>query len=253
MHVTDKNLIREIEEHSLKSTPALKSTDYDGWIIREAKGQTKRANSVNFLSAGSLPLIEKIETCEKYYTAIDQPCIFRLTPLAMPQSLDSKLEARDYQIIDKTDIRVRDLKHHPPAHNPLPVHMTEELSEEWVEAISRLTGKEGRAPMIKMEMFSNLTLKPVFASIKQDNEIVACGLGILSDHLIGLFEFATNPDHMRKGYAKSIVDSLLLQAANNGVSHAYLQVVKSNEDGQNFWKALGFEETLYGYHYRIKI
>ena len=55
-----------IEERSLNAHPAIETQFYDGWVLRFAGGYTKRANSVNPLYVGALPLDEKIAFCEGY-------------------------------------------------------------------------------------------------------------------------------------------------------------------------------------------
>ena len=45
-------LVTEIEEISRNAWPALRQTERGGWLLRQAHGHTKRANSVHTLFAG---------------------------------------------------------------------------------------------------------------------------------------------------------------------------------------------------------
>ncbi|MBM6579656.1 hypothetical protein ILT44_05645 [Microvirga sp. BT689] len=56
----DIRLAKRIEEACLNGWPALREVVFDGWLIRLADGHTRRANSVNLLSSGTLPLDHKI-------------------------------------------------------------------------------------------------------------------------------------------------------------------------------------------------
>lgn len=245
-------MIREIELHSLDAIPALQSTDYDGWILRQAKGHTKRANSVNFRDPGVIPVQEKIDYCERFYADLKQPSIFRLTPLMTPENLDEILDARGYAKLDETDVYLRDLGKHPPKASSHQVLLNTEMTEDWLEAMARLTGLSSKGQSHLSQMMAVTPLESIFASIKLEGQIIACGLGGASKTTIGLFEFATDPHHQRKGCAKAIVDSLLTEASKKNVGKAYIQVVQDNKEGQNFWNFMGFDQKLYRYHYRVK-
>ncbi len=75
-------LHRRLEEVALNAWPALQQMLFDGWVLRFAKGYTKRANSVNPVFASSLDIDEKIDTCTRLYGDQGLPLIFRLTGAA---------------------------------------------------------------------------------------------------------------------------------------------------------------------------
>ncbi|TNE34384.1 MAG: hypothetical protein EP348_11040, partial [Alphaproteobacteria bacterium] len=98
-------MITDIEKHSLAAIPAIDTEIFDGWHIRLAGNHTRRANSVNVLKRGHLPLGQKIPHCEEIYAGNRQPCHFRLTPLAEPE-LEPLLEARGYCRSGETEVRI---------------------------------------------------------------------------------------------------------------------------------------------------
>ncbi|TET51546.1 MAG: GNAT family N-acetyltransferase, partial [Anaerolineales bacterium] len=100
---------RRIEEASLNSWPALRQMLYDGWLIRWARGYTKRANSVNPIYGSTIDLSAKVEVCERIYRREGLRCFFRLTPFSSPPELDRFLEGRGYETIDRTLVLHREL------------------------------------------------------------------------------------------------------------------------------------------------
>jgi hypothetical protein len=57
-------MIKKIEEVSINAWPSLQTNIYDRWIIRFAKGYTKRANSINPLYHLGVEVDKKIDYCE---------------------------------------------------------------------------------------------------------------------------------------------------------------------------------------------
>src|SRR5262245_53694409 len=95
-------LQRRLEEVALNAWPALQQMLFDGWVLRFARGYSKRANSINPLFDSRLNLVEKITTCEHLYTVQGLTPIFRLTPFACPPELDQVLAQRGYHTLDHT-------------------------------------------------------------------------------------------------------------------------------------------------------
>ena len=80
---------------------------------------------------------------------------------------------------------------------------------------------------------------------------MACGLAVMQDGYVGLFDIVTDQDYRRKGIGESIVIHLLRYAADRGASEAYLQVLADNTPAMMLYDKLGFKEK-YKQWYRIK-
>ncbi len=132
------------------------------------------------------------------------------------------------------------------------VSISNQPTNTWLTALARLTDQSPEKKATFLKMIELTPLKTHFASISSNGKIISCGLGIGTRDIIGLFEFATDPDFRRQGLAKDIVHTLMTDAQNRGIVAAYLQVVTSNSAGTHFWDKMGFNQCLYGYHYRSK-
>lgn len=244
--------IAEIEAHSLSAIPALKTEIYDGWHLRFARNHTRRANSVNVVSHGELPLSEKIDHCEAAYLKEEQPCHFRLTPLANG-GLDDMLASRNYGFFGETEVRVQTLENDIHADTGEDIITFDANSPVWLTGLAALTGQDAAKQVIFHEMLSLIDLDIQAVAILRGKEIVACGMGVQSKNYLGLFEFATHPNFRRRGFAARIARHMLHTAKKSGITEAYLQVVKENEAAREFWSRIGFRDVLYRYHYRSKL
>ncbi|MEH6546262.1 MAG: GNAT family N-acetyltransferase [Sneathiella sp.] len=245
-------IISEIEAHARAALPALNTEFYDGWQLRFANGHTRRANSVNFIQRSSLPLDKKISYCETAYEQNNQPCHFRLTPLA-DSNLDALLSSSGYSLSDPTNVLIQPLKEITFSKRNADVVIEKGISIEGVDAIASLTGLSPKSHIIFRKMLERTECNLLLATVKSEDKIVACGLGALSDTYLGLFEFATDPEFRRRGYAAAMVQGLFEEAVKVGAETAYLQAVQSNVDGISFWNKMGFKNCLYSYHYRSKL
>ncbi|HLK42575.1 MAG TPA: GNAT family N-acetyltransferase, partial [Thermoleophilia bacterium] len=66
----------------------------------------------------------------------------------------------------------------------------------------------------------------------------------------GLAGIETAPAARRRGLAKLVVDGLLEWAADEGATHAYLEVGADNAAALALYESLGFT-THHAYHYRV--
>lgn len=64
---------RRIEELLLNATQPAQQLQYDGWLLRRAPNDVKRASSINPIYGSSLPVDDKIAHCENLYAAHGLP------------------------------------------------------------------------------------------------------------------------------------------------------------------------------------
>jgi GNAT superfamily N-acetyltransferase len=242
--------IRLIEERSLNALPSLYTLCCDGWLLRFAKGYTRRANSVNPLYSGTLPLDEKIAHCEEMYRAHGLSVVFKLTDAAHPPSLDAELQARGYQWQAGTIVQTLTLTGSTFTYDD-DVTTESHLTTTWFQSFAQLNQLHSDAAGTLRQMLSQIQPKARYAVLVQDGLAVATGLAVLERGWVGLFDVVTHVDHRRRGFSSRLVGHLLAWARDNGAQQAYLQVVAENHPAVWMYNKLGFKET-YHYWYRLK-
>ena len=250
MSEKSQTLIQTLEEISLNAWPPLQQMLYDGWILRFANGYTKRANSVNSVYPGTKNVYEKIERCERIYIENQLTPIFRITPLTHPQNLDEILANAGYIKKDISSIQVLDLELFQPQITDN-VRLWTDFSQEWLDNFVQFSRVPVESQDTLADILRNIASKKCFVSILYDDKPLSCGLGVLENQYIGLFEIVTAKSERNKGFGKALILNILSWAKQNGAKKAYLQVVMHNEAALNIYSKLGFRE-VYQYFYRIK-
>jgi len=245
--------LRRIEEVSLNSWPALQQMLFDGWLLRFAKGYTKRANSVNPLYGSTMDVEEKVEVCERVYAERGLPIVFRLTPFSSPPNLDAVLDRRDYARIDPTLVEYLDLEGY--AAPPAPAaELREEGLDDWMDIFRRITNFPAERQQAHREILEAIPGRRFLATARNreryKEQAVACGLGVLEGAYFGLFDIFTDLEQRNRGYGTGLVAGMLEWAKRNGARHAYLQVTRENLGARRLYGRLGFGE-VYGYWYRV--
>jgi GNAT superfamily N-acetyltransferase len=243
-------MIRTLEELAANAWPSLQTMLYDGWVLRFAEGYTRRANSVHPLYPGGLDVDGKIAACERLYQSWGLTVVFKMTPAAQPEHLDDLLAARGYTVDARTSVQVLDLNGLDKA--PVPTtQLAESLSDEWLDAFGRMSRLNDERKAIARRLLSNLLLTFRCASIRHQDQIAACGLGVCQDRHVGLYDIVVDENLRRQGLGKRLVLDLLAWAKRGGAQTAYLQVMSNNEPALRLYAGLGFREA-YQYWYRVK-
>jgi ribosomal protein S18 acetylase RimI-like enzyme len=244
-------MIQRLEETSLNAWPSLQQILYDGWILRFANGYTKRANSVNPVYRGTIDIYEKIARCEQIYVYKSLASVFRITPITYPENLDEILAKARFEKKDVVSVQVMDLISFQPQTASC-VRIWEDFSQNWLNNYVCLSGIPLKEQESLASILRNIPLRKCFAVLLKGNRVVSCGLGVLENQYIGLFEIITAKTEQRKGYGKELILNILDWAKQNDAKKAYLQVVINNESAFNLYSKLGFKEA-YQYFYRIKL
>ena len=244
----DERNKRLIEELAMNAWPALHQNMYDGWVLRFARGFTKRSNSVTPLYESYLEPGPKVRFCEQTYAGQGLPAIFRLVDFLAPAGLDRLLEDRGYQPADLT--RVMTLNMMGTAFNTVPGFREAPL-DIWMDDLSLLSGTALHDDKTHRAIVAAVIPPVLHAVLEQDGEPRAAGLGVLQNRWIGLFDLVVKADHRGRGLGLQLVQGMLGWAAARGAERAYLQVVKENEPARRLYQKIGFLDS-YTYWYRIK-
>ncbi len=244
-------LKRRIEEVALNSWPALQQILFDGWVLRFSEGYTKRANSVNPLFASSLDVDAKIDTCERLYAERGLPTVFRLTPFSSPAGLDAVLERRNYEKVAPTSVLHLELKDYAIQPTP-PAELHHERVGDWLDIFCRFSASPLEKHQVHRRMLRAIPGKRFLVSLMDSEQVVACGLGVLENGYLGLFDLITDPQRRNEGYGTKLVSSLLRLAQDEGGLRAYLQVVDRNTAARRLYARFGFQK-VYPYWYRVLI
>jgi ribosomal protein S18 acetylase RimI-like enzyme len=243
-----------MEELSINAWPSLKQVLYDGWILRFAGGYTRRSNSVNPLYPGDLDVGHKIRFCEAVYRDAGLPAVFKMTAAAQPGGLADALADAGYREHARTSVQTLDLARlsRDPAATPAgAARAWDNLSEEWLSAFVAFTPvDENRQPVLRA-ILGGIAPRVRYAAVTDADGICACGLGVLQDDWLGLFDIVTKPSLRRRGFGRQVVDALLDWGHANGAARAYLQVMIENSAARELYAGIGFRE-MYQYVYLIR-
>jgi ribosomal protein S18 acetylase RimI-like enzyme len=245
--MSDKKLIRRLEEISMNSWPSLKNEIYDGWVLRYSNGYTKRANSVIPLYKSYIPVIDKVDRCREKYKSMNLPLIFKLTELN--HDIDEVLNNHRFSKIDISSVKMVTINsvENKTYDN---IDISTRLDNVWTNAyfqLSNLQDKEKQLTSIEILHRNPGLLITCLKKINQ--EIVGVGLGITNTNYLGLFDIIVNEKYRRNGFGKDIVLGLLGEAKRRNISTAYLQVVENNIAANSLYEKIGFKD-VYRYWYR---
>ncbi|MBN1302870.1 MAG: GNAT family N-acetyltransferase [Anaerolineales bacterium] len=241
-------MIRTIEELAMNAWPTHKTVNYDGWILRFAEGYTRRANSVNPLYSSNLPVEEKIEFCEQLYQAKGIEIAYKMTTSCLPKDLDAHLERRGYRITAQTNIDILDLSGWDA---PEEADICESLTAEWLDAFCQMSNTSPEDKKSSQKILELIVPRTAYAALWQENQLVACGLGVLQNGYLGFFDIIVDEKHRRKSLGQKIMKGITSWGKQNGAQTGYLQVMQNNPAALRLYSNLGFKK-LYEYWYRVK-
>ncbi|MFD1136617.1 GNAT family N-acetyltransferase [Paenibacillus urinalis] len=239
-----------IEELSLNHWPSLSTLLYGGWLLRLANGFTKRANSIHPLYHSAGETARKITECEKLYAANGLPAVFKITPFIHPAELDSTLDQAGYSVVDVTSVQTVDLAHiRKPRLTSVQIY--ECPHDEWLNDYYKLNQVKAADRITMERMLSNIKTRRGFISLYDDEQVVACGLGVVEREYIGLYDIVTDARYRNRGFGEQMILNLLSWGKDHGARFSYLAVIANNAPALRLYSKIGYTEN-YKYWYRVR-
>ena len=237
---------RQLELAAFNAWPALEQIEEEGIVYRFAKGYTKRANSANVLSLKEWQLPKLVEKIERYYSGRGQPSIIRIPSFVKAVALDQYLERSGYQHASKSLVMKKAL-----TENSHTTTLKKLNAKDWLKCFVQLSQSELEHHNAHLAILEQIEDETLFAVLEIKGEAVACGVGVIGQNCVGLFDLVCAKPFRGKGYAAKLISGIHAWAYEKGVRSSYLQVLASNSAGVGLYKKLDFVEDYY-YWYRIK-
>ena len=272
------------EELTLNAFPVLHTEVYDGWILRFSGGEGYQGNCISPLYLSTRAYEDKIDYCENKFREKGLPCVFKMTP-NVPAALDQQLAMRQYELEDKTYImecsltsedslsseEAQVLSSGSPTgedgaqeNNILAkteIRLSHEIDDNWLEAFLTLEGMDKDICPETARAMLNAIRKPVYCAALYENEIshgsnadcgriVGCGLGVVEDNKIGIYDIRVESSFRQNGIGARICRAIMEEGKKEGAQKAFLHESATNRPAVRLYQGLGFEEA-YTYWYRV--
>ncbi|WP_417583564.1 GNAT family N-acetyltransferase [Pelagibacterium sp.] len=242
--------VSEIEAASLATWPALETIEDGQWRARLAGGFSGRSNSIWSLdSSDDADAAQRIQTLSARYQERGLPAIFRVTPLTGDGILNA-LDNADWQRF-KTSL-------------VLSVQLAKTDGFDGAASFYDATDPGFLAVQARLQGFDadqQESFSAILAALKRP----ACGIVIFAEDgtpgaallcvesagILMIYDVITASALRGQGFGRRMMASALSWGAENGASHAALQVQGDNATAIGLYLGMGFT-FRYPYHYARK-
>jgi ribosomal protein S18 acetylase RimI-like enzyme len=131
------------------------------------------------------------------------------------------------------------------------VVINEDATSLWLENFCRLNNVNAKYRNVMERMLSNIKTKKGFISFYYEEQVVACGLGVIEREYIGLYDIVTEQNYRNRGFGEQMILNLLKWGKENGAKYSYLAVIANNKPALRLYSKIGYSE-IYKYWYRVK-
>jgi N-acetylglutamate synthase len=250
--MTNSALVQALETRLVNAWPALETQVVDGWIVRFAKGYSKRANSASPLIAGASLDEAAIDQIVAQFKAQGLRPTFRLTGLETPD-VDRQLAARGFIEVEPTygmAASLSELAIEPEVAIDPSVVVEPKPKARWLKDVAAAYGGDKADHAKLTEIVERIRQPTGFATLTIDDRPSAWGMAVVERGFVGLFDIVVAPDFRGLGLGKQIVCGLAGWARKAGAERAYLQVREENEVARDLYRTLGFADA-YRYTHRV--
>lgn len=240
--------MQALESAAFAAWPSATSIDLHGWRLRLDQGYTKRANSLN-ATGHSLNLSPAaIDDVEKRFRQHGLAPTFRITSFSPVTDTDALLAHKGYLHCGSSLVMTRPLCDADARDQPDPA--LAQGARQWLETFQAVSGKSGSNQVLHLAILKRISHPVAWAMLEADGGPLSCGLGVVVDHQLGLFDIASHPGHQRQGLARRLCGQMLAWGCRRGAHIAFLQVEAANTPAIRLYEGLGFQPA-YQYWYRV--
>lgn len=240
--------VSEIEAASLATWPALETIEDGQWRARFARGFSGRSNAIWSLDpADDTNAAQRIETLSARYAENDLPTVFRVTPLTGGGILDT-LDRAGWERFKRSLVLSCPLGQTDGFDGAASLY--DATDPAFLAAQTALQGFDTK----KQETFAAIlgALKRPACGIVVSSDDGTPGASLLcveSEGIVMVYDVITSAKLRGQGFGRRMMASALSWGAENGASHAALQVQGDNGPAIALYLAMGFV-FRYPYHYR---
>ncbi|MGO4706952.1 GNAT family N-acetyltransferase [Microvirga sp. 2MCAF38] len=245
--MNDASLILGLESRLLNAWPSFDYQIYDGWILRLAKGYSKRANSVTPFAQGASLDDALLDHMIAQFRAADVTPTFRLSGLEA-DGVDALLQARGF--MEREPTLVLQARINGDADLDPEVLIELAATKRWVREAAHSYGGDKADEDALFEIVTRIRQTTAFATLHLDDRAVAWGLGVAERGYLGLYDIVVAPDLRGIGLGRRVVGSLIAWGRAVGAHTAYLQVREENAVALALYTGLDFTPA-YRYRHRI--
>ena len=249
--MTDFSLVQQLETRLINAWPSFETQIAGGWILRFAKGYSKRANAATPLIPGVSLGDDLIDHVVRQFDAQKiRPC-FRLTSL-QADDVDGRLAGRGFEEIEPTFGMMARLDGLEPEELAADhaVRIDDRVDPRWVRGAASSYGGDKADDSILIEIVSRIRQPAAFATLDLDERPVAWGLAVAERGYVGLYDVVVAPELRGLGLARTVTTELMIWGRQQGATRAYLQVREENEVARALYRSLSFND-VYRYTHRV--
>ncbi len=241
----DIETIRGCEERLVNVWPAVSTLLMDGWVVRFAHGYSGRANSASAVVPGARMSPELLDTIEKLYRDASLKPSVRITPLA-DAAVEPMLMQRGYRIKDESRMMVLPLDFHRDLPADPRVRIEGAPSRLWLAGVSSHQEPSKRSADHLFAIVGHLRIPAAFATLEIDGAEAGFGMCAIDRSWAEIGSIMLDSAFRGRGLGRATVDALLVWAAREGASNAFLQVDRTNAVACKLYASQGFTD-LCGY------
>jgi ribosomal protein S18 acetylase RimI-like enzyme len=211
----------EVEQVATLGWRALATARLGDWLLRASGGFTSRANSVLGAGDPGCPLDEALATVTNWYAEHGLPAQIQVPEGADNDGLAAELAARGWPVSPGVHVMTGEIAHSlralpDPAYD---VWIDATPDDAWLGCYARV-GNDVSA--VARQLLTNHP-DPIFASIRDGEEVVAIARSAVDGKWAGLFAVEVMPEHRRRGLGAEVSVGALREAARRGARRSYLQ------------------------------